>query len=89
MSRSVLRDRYKKSYWHDAGARNQHRRDEAPKNRLPKFLQTRIDPVKIDWLQKHSVTWSHRPVKGGHSRVSGIVRQKLKEEFREEIRDCP
>ena len=76
-----------KDLFSEKDKRNLHRLDEMPKNRPSKFIGSRFGRNKITWVQEHSTTWGHRPVRNGHSMISGIVRQKVKEEIRKEIQD--
>ena len=64
------------------GDRNKHRLDEMPKNRPSRFIQTRCDISKVSWLQEPGTFGGHKVKHQGHRMVSGIVRQKLKEEVR-------
>ena len=85
MSRSVLRNsRMRKSYSREAN-RNKHKLDEMPKNRPSKFIQLRCDTSKVSWLQEPGSFGGHKVRHQGHRMVSGIVRQKVKEEIRQEI----
>lgn len=61
------------------------RKSYVPRNTPSKFITRRCNGMKIVWVQQHSTTWSHKPVRNGHSMISGIVRQKVKEEIRQEI----
>ena len=65
--------------------KKKYRYNYAPSNHPSKFITCRCDRVKVVRLQQHSTTWSHKPVRNGLTMVSGIVRQKVKEEIREEI----
>ena len=65
--------------------RNPHRQDEMPKNYPSKFITTRCGGLKVGWLQESTSFGGHSIPKGGHRRVSGIVRAKVKEEVRKEI----
>ena len=67
-------------------SRNPNRIDEMPKNRPSKYISCRCPSIKVDWVQGHCTTWGHHPDKHGRIRISGIVRQKVKEEIRDEIR---
>lgn len=64
--------------------KKKYRCNYAPSNHPSKYVTYRCR--KVSWVQQHSTTWSHRPVRGGHTMISGIVRQKVKEEIRDEIR---
>ena len=76
-----------KDLFSEKDKRNPHRLDEMPKNSPSKFIGSRFGRDKITWVQEHSTTWGHRPVRNGHSMISGIVRQKVKEEIRKEIQN--
>ena len=67
-------------------SRNPNRLDEMPKNSPSKYISCRCSSIKVDWVQGHCTTWGHHPDKHGRTRISGIVRQKVKEEIRDEIR---
>ena len=87
MSKSVLRNlRMRKTYSREAN-RNMHKFDEMPKNRPSKFIQLRCETSKVSWLQEPGTFGGHKVKHQGHRMVSGIVRQKIKEEIRQEIRD--
>lgn len=62
------------------------RKDYSPQNHPSKYISCRCPSFKLEWVQRHSCVWSHKPDKHGRTRVAGIVRQKAKEEIREEIR---
>ncbi len=76
-----------KHLYSETESRNPHHLDEMPKNQPSKYIQVRFGRDKLTWLQQHCTTWSHRPVKNAHPRISGIVRQKVNEEIRREIED--
>ena len=65
--------------------RNEHRQDECPKNKPSKFISTRCCLSKVSWLQESTSFGGHKIPKGGHRKVSGIVRAKVREEVRREI----
>ena len=65
--------------------RNLHRQDEAPKNRPSKYISTRCDAIMVRWLQEPGSFKGHKPRKGGHRMVSGIVRAKVKKEVAKEM----
>jgi len=96
MSRSYLRNKYMRkiykgaSFWasrRDRPVLNPHRQDEMPKNFPSKFIQKHCDRGKVAWLQESTSFGGHSIPKGGHRRVSGIVRASLKEETRKEIQE--
>ena len=65
---------------------NPHHLDEVPKN-CPSRLITSHCSADVHWLQESTSFGGHSIPKGGHRRVSGIVRASLKEETRKEIQD--
>lgn len=67
--------------------RNKHRLDEMPKNRPSKFIQMRCNICKVSWLQEPGTFGGHKVKHQGHRMVSGIVRQKLKEEVRKILQE--
>ena len=69
----------------DHPVRNEHRQDECPKNKPSKFITTRCSFSKVAWLQESTSFGGHKIPKGGHRKVSGIVRAKVREEVRREI----
>ena len=56
-----------------------------PRNRPSKFITTRCSGIKVAWLQESTSFGGHSIPKGGHRKVSGIVRACFKEETRKEI----
>lgn len=87
MSRSVLRNSQMRKSYSGRANRNKHKLDEMPKNRPSKFVQMRCDTSKVSWLQEPGTFGGHKVKHQGHRMVSGIVRQKVKEEVRREIQD--
>lgn len=95
MSRSYLRDKWirKKTYgrpyvWvrkHNE-PQNEHCLDEMPKNCPSKFIVQHIGFSTVQWLQEPGSFGGHKPHKGGHARVSGIVRAKVRAEYRRLIK---
>ena len=94
MSRSHLHNKYMRKQWKgrslfaakaDLAVRNEHRQDECPKNKPSKFITTRCSFSKVAWLQESTSFGGHKIPKGGHRKVSGIVRAKVREEVRREI----
>ena len=69
----------------DLPVRNEHRQDECPRNKPSKFSTTRCSFSKVAWLQEFTSYGGHKIPKGGHRKVSGIVRAKMREEVRREI----
>ena len=97
MSRSKLHNKFIRKQWNgrslfmakaDLPVRNEHRQDECPKNRPSKFITTRCSLNKVAWLQESTSFGGHKIPKGGHRKVSGIVRAKVREEVRREIDDA-
>ena len=64
--------------------RNPHRLDEAPKNNPSRYI-TEHCSADVNWLQEPTSFGGHSIPKGGHRRVSGLVRASVKEEVRKEI----
>ena len=94
MSRSKLHNKFMRKQWKgrslfmakvDLPVRNEHRQDECPKNKPSKFISTRCCLSKVSWLQESTSFSGHKIPKGGHRKVSGIVRAKVREEVRREI----
>ena len=94
MSRSKLHIKFMRKQWKgwslftakaDHLVRNEHRQDECPKNKPSKFISTRCSFSKVAWLQESTSFGGHKIPKGGHRKVSGIVRAKVREEVRREI----
>ena len=85
MSRSRLKNKWmKKSYIADG--RNPHHLDEMPKN-CPSRLITTHCSADVSWLQEPTSFGGHKPRKGGHRMVSGIVRASLKEELHRDMQN--
>lgn len=84
MSRSKLRKRWKRKQYMDYH-RNSHHLDEVPKNNPSRFIITHCDIIKVRWLQESTSFGGHSIPKGGHRRVSGLVRASVKEEVRKQI----
>lgn len=55
------------------------------KNVPPKHIIEHIDIIKVAWLQEPGSFGGHKPRKGGHRMVSGIVRAKVKKAYRKYI----
>ncbi len=64
--------------------RNPHRQDEVPKNNPSRYITTHCSAY-IYWLQESTSFGGHSIPKGGHRRVSGLVRASVKEEVRKQI----
>ena len=95
MSRSFLRDKWmrKLTTGHsffaakmDNEERNKHRQDEMPKNRASKLVTMHCS-ADVNWLNHPGSFGGHKPKRGGHRRVSGLVRASLKEELRKRLKE--
>ena len=94
MSKSKLRSKYMRSL-HKGDSlfaskmnnpvRNPHRQDEMPKNKPSRLITTHCSSTKVNWLQDSTSFGGHSRPKGGHRRVSGLVRASLKRETRQQI----
>ena len=95
MSRSHLRNKHIRKKYATASKsymrrnmqnpdRNPHRLDEMPKNKPSRYITTHCSAF-VYWLQEPGSFGGHRIPKGGHRRVSGLVRAKTKEEVRKQI----
>lgn len=93
MSRSELRNKFMRTKWscisNWVGKRgkvssNPHRQDEAPKNRPSKFVTMHCS-ANVSWLEDSTSFGGHLRPKGGHRRVSGLVRASLRKEMRKLI----
>lgn len=96
MSHSKLHNKFMRTQWKgrslcsakaDVPVRNEHRQDECPKNKPSKYITLRCSFSKVAWLQESTSFGGHKIPKGGHRKVSGIVRAKVREEVRREIED--
>ena len=94
MSRSYLRNKWMRkitdgrSFFRTKShimPRNKHRQDEMPKNQPSRYIVERIGFAKVYRLQEPGSFGGHKPHKGGHARVSGLVRAKVKAEYRKQI----
>ena len=96
MSKSRLQDKWMQKIYAGVGrsfrqskmkdiGRNPHRLDEVPKNFPSRYVTTHCDWGLVVWLQESTSYGGHSIPKGGHRRVSGIVRARVKEEVREQI----
>ena len=63
---------------------NPHRLDEAPKNRPSRYI-TEHCSASVHWLQESTSFGGHSIPKGGHRRVSGLVRANVKREVNKQI----
>ena len=88
MSRSRLRDQWMRKEYANVGRQNighnPHRMDEVPKNSPSRYIKTHCT-ADVHWLQESTSYGGHHIPKGGHRRVSGIVRANVKEEIRKQI----
>ncbi|MBQ5474180.1 MAG: hypothetical protein IIT65_05665 [Lachnospiraceae bacterium] len=84
MSRSNLRNKWKRKQYMDFH-RNPHHLDEVPKNNPSRFIITHCDIIKVRWLQETTSFGGHSIPKGGHRRVSGLVRASVKREIQKQI----
>lgn len=64
--------------------RNPHLLDEVPKNNPSRYI-TEHCSADVHWLQESTSFGGHSIPKGGHRRVSGLVRANVKEEVRKQI----
>ena len=95
MSRSKLRNKWMQKRYKGMGRyfairnmkdinRNPHRLDEVPKNRASRYITSHCS-ADVEWLQESTSFGGHSIPKGGHRRVSGLVRANVKEEVRKQI----
>ena len=94
MSRSKLRNKYMQTRWYGLSdwfakrqhkeIHNPHRQDEAPKNWPSKLITTHCS-ADVSWLEDSTSFGGHSRPKGGHRRVSGLVRASLRNETRKLI----
>lgn len=95
MSRSKLRNKWMRKQYENAGRnfvqskmkninRNPHRQDEVSKNKPSRFITTHCS-VEVSWLQESTSFGGHSIPKGGHRRVSGLVRASVKREVQKQI----
>ena len=85
MSRSKLKSRLMRKRYDASGYRNPHKFDEMPKNQPSRYIDMRCPFDIIIWLQESGSFGGHKVKHQGHHMVSGIVRQKVKEELRQQI----
>jgi hypothetical protein len=97
MSRSRLRNKWMRKKYANVGRsfanskmpninRNPHRLDEVPKNSPSRYITTHCGAY-VYWLQESSSYGGHSIPKGGHRRVSGLVRAKVRKEIRNQINE--
>ena len=85
-----MRPRYKgesfrASHW-GRPIRNPHRQDEMPKKMPSRMIITHCS-ADVQWLQESTSFGGHSIPKGGHRRVSGLVRASLKREAQRQIKE--
>ena len=98
MSRSFLRNKWMRKIY-DANPfvslsrenmqypdRNPHRLDEVPKNRPSRYITTHSSNF-VGRYQEPVTSTGHSIPKGGHRMVSGLVRARIKEEIRKQIKE--
>ena len=66
--------------------KNPHKRDEMPKNHVSKYISTHGGSYAA-WMEDATSFGGHKRQKGGHRRVSGIVRAQVKKEIRQQINE--
>lgn len=86
MSRSYLQNKWMKKEYNCSDRRNKHHLDEVSKN-SPSRLIAENCSADVGWLKQPGYFGGHRVCRGGHHRVSGLVRASLKEKFRKELRE--
>ena len=64
--------------------RNPHRQDEMPKNWPSRLILTHCS-ADVAWLEDSTSFGGHSRPRGGHRRVSGLVRASLRNETRKLI----
>ena len=95
MSRSKLRNKWMRKQYAKQGRsyirrnmqnpnHNPHCLDEVPKNNPSRYI-TEHCSADVHWLQESTSFGGHSIPKGGHRRVSGLVRANVKEEVRKQI----
>ena len=93
MSKSYLRNKWMRKFWDGSSLwakrfhikyKNPHRQDEVPKNNPSRYITTHCSAC-VHWLQESTSFGGHSIPKGGHRRVSGLVRASVKEEVRKQI----
>lgn len=96
MSRSYLHNKWMQKIYAGVGrsfrqskmkniGRNPHRLDEVPKNFPSRYIATHCDCFLVSRLQESTSYGGHSIPTGGHRKVSGIVRARVKEEVRRKI----
>lgn len=64
---------------------NPHRQDVCTKNKPSRYITNQYTCDMVKWLQEPTYIGGHKPRKGGHRMVSGIVRAKAKRMIAHEI----
>ena len=88
MSRSYLHDKeiLKRFWFAKPLGKNPHKLDEMPKNHVSKYVSTHGGSYAA-WMEDATSFGGHKRQKGGHRRVSGVVRAKVKQEIRQQINE--
>lgn len=88
MSRSYLHsnDILKRFWFAKPLGKNTHKRDEMPKNHVSKYVSTHGGSYAA-WMEDATSFGGHKRQEGGHRRVSGIVRAKVRKEIRQQINE--
>ena len=95
MSRSKLRNKWMRKLYSESSwsymrrnmqnpNRNPHRQDEVPKNNPSRYITAHCSSC-IRWLQESTSYGGHSIPKGGHRKVSGLVRASIKREIQRQI----
>ena len=86
MSRSYLHDKdiLKRFHFPKLLERNPHKQDEMSKNHVSKYVSTHGGSYAA-WMEDATSFGGHKRQKGGHRRVSGIVRANVEEEIWRQI----
>ena len=95
MSRSRLRNKWMRKKYAQSGKsymrrnmkdpnHNPHRQDEMSMNSPSRYITTHCS-ADVSWLEESTSFGGHSIPKGGHRKVSGLVRANVKEEIRKQI----
>ena len=68
------------------GRRKIGKKNYAPRNSPSRYITTHTS-ADVSWLQESTSFGGHSIPKGGHRRVSGLVRANVKEEIRKQIEE--
>ena len=60
------------------------KKNYAPKNKPSKYITSHCS-ADVSWLQEPTTFGGHSIPKGGHRKVSGLVRAKVKREIQKQI----